>query len=195
MYADDNVLFAHNLKSIQNAISALQSNLRKLDCKLEPSETEFLVANNSQLLHRSIRQGYRKFVIKILLITLGYLSAQLLQPCNIWYCQMHRIKILKDIPLLVRVKGRLDKLANCILYEIDLRFFKIDLNVCAAPPPGRLQKRPYFVCDWKRASNRSFQLTCDELASKIRVPFDLLMIGSNKYPAESQIRLNTIFLL
>ena len=71
-----------------------------------------------------------------------------------------------------------------------LLFFNIDLNVCAAPPPGRLQKRPYFVCDWKRASNRSFQLTCDELASKIRVPFDLLMIGSNKYPAESQIRLN-----
>ena len=41
-----------------------------------------------------------------------------------------------------------------------------------------------------RAFKRSFQLTCDELASKICVPLDLLMIGSKKYPAESRIRLN-----
>ena len=28
-------------------------------------------------------------------------------------------------------------------------FFNIDLNVSVLPPLGRLQKRPYFVCEWK----------------------------------------------
>ena len=69
-------------------------------------------------------------------------------------------------------------------------FFNIDLNSSVPPPPGRLQKRPYFVCDWKRASMSSFQSTCDELVSKIRVPFDLLMVSSKNHPAESRIRLN-----
>ena len=50
--------------------------------------------------------------------------------------------------------------------------------------------RPYFVCDRKRPSMSSFQSTCDELASKIRVPFDLLMVSSKNYSAESRIRLN-----
>jgi len=31
-------------------------------------------------------------------------------------------------------------------------FFNIDLNFSVLPPPGRLQKCPYFVCDWKCAS-------------------------------------------
>jgi hypothetical protein len=95
--ADDILFFSHNLKSIQNAISALQSHPWEIELDIEPSETESLVENDndSQCSRRSIGQGYRKYVIKILLITLGFLLAQLLQPCNTWHCQLHWIKIMK----------------------------------------------------------------------------------------------------
>ena len=56
-YADDILLFLDNLISMQNAINILlHSHLREIGLEIEPSKTEFLVANSkSDIQHHSMR--------------------------------------------------------------------------------------------------------------------------------------------
>ena len=55
-YADDILLFLDNLISMQNAFNILHSHLLEIRLEINPTKTEFLVANNnSDFQHHSVR--------------------------------------------------------------------------------------------------------------------------------------------
>ena len=117
-YADDILLISDNLISIQNAINILHSHLREIGLEIEPTKTEFLVANNnSDFQHHSIRVGSLNIFNNDSIKYLGLPFGPTIKATRELVLSSVLGKLRKTYGLLVRVKGRFDKQTLAIIYN------------------------------------------------------------------------------
>ena len=117
-HADDILLFSDNLIAMQNAINILHSNLREIGLEIEPSKTEFLVANSKcDIQYHSIRVGSLNIINKDSIDYLGLPFGLSIKAKRDLVLSFVLGKLRKTYGLLVRVKGRFDKQTITIIYN------------------------------------------------------------------------------
>jgi len=95
---------------MQNAINTLHSHLRKIGLEIEPSKTEFLVANSkSDIQPHSIRVGSLNIIKKNSINYLELPFGPSIKATQELVLSSVLGKLRKTNGLLVRVKGRFDK--------------------------------------------------------------------------------------
>ena len=117
-YADDILLLADNLSSMERAFEALQASLSNIGLAIEPSKTEFMIVNQNEKTHsESLKVGSITLPKSDSLKYLGAHFGSSIRATRTLVINELKKKLRKTYGLLAKVKGQFDKYTLGKLYN------------------------------------------------------------------------------